>query len=49
MEFDSTKIKEYLTRMDLDSLRKNNISIFHGSLKTEEIPLTIELIKPNHQ
>ncbi|NML58405.1 hypothetical protein [Chryseobacterium cheonjiense] len=42
MEFDSTKIKEYLTPMDLDSLRKNNISIFHGSLKTEEIPLIIE-------
>lgn len=42
MEFDSTKIKEHLTPIDLDSLRKNQIKIFHGKLKTEKIPLIID-------
>lgn len=39
INFDSTKIKRYLTPLDLDSLRKNNIKIFHGKLRTKKIPL----------
>ncbi len=42
IDFDSVRIKKYLTKIDLDSLKRNNIKIFHGKLKTEKIPLLIE-------
>ncbi|MGN7864121.1 hypothetical protein [Chryseobacterium sp. 22458] len=42
IDFDSVKIKEYLTPIDLDSLKRNNIKIFHGKLKTEKILLEFD-------
>ncbi|MCC3214757.1 hypothetical protein LIV57_05705 [Chryseobacterium sp. X308] len=39
LNFDSTEIKKHLTHYELDSLKRNNIKIFHGKLKTEKIPL----------
>ena len=36
IEIDSSKIKEFLTKKDIDSLKKNNIIIFHGKLKTKK-------------
>lgn len=42
LKFDSTEIKKYLPQEELDSLKKNNIKIFHGALKTKKIPLLLD-------
>lgn len=42
LNFDSTEIKKYLPEEQLDSLKKNNIKIFHGILKTKKIPLILD-------
>jgi hypothetical protein len=41
IKFDSVIIKELLTKSDLDSLRKNKIEIFYGSLSTKKQKLKI--------
>lgn len=42
LKFDTTEIKKYLPEEQLDSLKKNNIKIFHGILKTKKIPLLLD-------
>lgn len=42
LNFDSTEIKKYLPTGQLDSLKKNNIKIFHGILKTKKIPIVLD-------
>lgn len=42
IDFDSINIKEFLTPDDLDSLKRNNIKIFHGKLRTKRIPLIVD-------
>lgn len=41
LDFDSTEIKKYLPAQQLDSLKKNNLKIFHGILKTKKIPIQL--------
>ncbi len=40
---DSTEAKELLLTKDLDSLKKNNIKIFHGTVYSNKVPLVVEL------
>ncbi|BAP33616.1 uncharacterized protein CHSO_4579 [Chryseobacterium sp. StRB126] len=42
LNFDRTEVKKYLPEEQLDSLKKNNIKIFHGILKTKKIPLILD-------
>ncbi|MDN3691054.1 hypothetical protein QWZ06_01600 [Chryseobacterium tructae] len=42
LDFDSSEVKKYLPAEQLDSLKKNNIKIFHGVLKTKKIPFVLD-------
>lgn len=42
IDFDSMNVKKFLTPDDLDSLKRSNIKIFHGKLRTERIPLIVD-------
>lgn len=39
---DSTFVKQYISKKLLDSLRKNDIKIFHGTIYSNKIPLKFE-------
>ena len=40
--FDSTIIKKQLLATEADSLKRNNIKIFHGKLLTSKIPISLD-------
>ncbi|SDJ50336.1 hypothetical protein [Chryseobacterium jejuense] len=42
LNFDSTEIKKYLPEQQINSLKKKNIKIFHGVLKTKKIPFILD-------
>jgi hypothetical protein len=42
IKIDSNEVKKFLLSQEIDSLRKNNIKIFHGTIYSNKVSLVVE-------